>query len=228
MFDSVLGRSLGAPGRPALGAAVSLSLHLVAFALALALATRASAPPPIEIIHFPPHPKGPAHGPARPGPTEPPVRPEPLRPRTPVKPLALPSPAPEAASPTSETERSTAGASGQPGPAEACASEPCGAAGGPGSDVRLLEAHMTPPQLLSAPAPTYPPQAARERIGGTVSVRCTVTIQRTVEDCQVLRGLPLVEGPILEALRARRYAPAQEDGRPVAVRMVFTVRVVPP
>ena len=87
---------------------------------------------------------------------------------------------------------------------------------------------MTPLRLLSGPAPSYPPQALRERIGGTVSVRCTVTLLGAVEGCQVLRGLPLVEGPILEALQARRYAPALEDGRPVSVRMVFTVRVVPP
>ncbi|HMK72190.1 MAG TPA: TonB family protein [Myxococcaceae bacterium] len=226
MFDSVLGRSLGPAGRPALGAAASLSLHCLALALALAVSTRASAPPPVEIIHFPPLPKGPA----RPGATEPPVRPEPLRPRKPLALSPAKSLAPRPTSLTPHAEQATAERSGEPGPAEVqpCAAEPCPPAGSPGADVRVLEAHMTPPRLLSGPAPSYPAQAQRERIGGTVSVRCTVSVHGAVEDCQVLRGLPLVEGPILEALRARRYVPALEDGHPVAVRMVFTVRVVPP
>lgn len=223
MFDSVLGRPVGAPGRPALGAAVSLSLHLLALALALTLATRPQAPPPLEVIHFPRPPKVPAPGASRPGPTEPPLRPQVL-----TKPLA-PQPASRPASVASEAEPPATPGGGEPGPAaESCSLELCGPGAGPGGEVRVLEAHMVPPRLLSGPAPGYPPQALRERIGGTVSVRCTVTLQGTVEDCQVLRGLPLVEGPILEALRARRYAPALEDGRPVAVRMLFTVRVVPP
>ncbi|MGO9829992.1 MAG: energy transducer TonB [Myxococcaceae bacterium] len=55
-----------------------------------------------------------------------------------------------------------------------------------------------------------------------------MTAEGRVRDCVVLKSLPDLEEPALAALSARRYRPALQDGRPVAVRLGFPVRVLPP
>jgi protein TonB len=87
---------------------------------------------------------------------------------------------------------------------------------------------MRVPRLLSGPEPRYPAEAAREHLGGTVLARCTVTDRGSVEDCEVLKGVPLLDASVLRALGARRYEPALLAGRPVSVRMVISVRFVAP
>jgi TonB family protein len=87
---------------------------------------------------------------------------------------------------------------------------------------------MVAPRLLSGPEPRYPAEAALERVGGTVLVRCTVTDKGTVEDCLVMKSVPLLDASVLSAVVARRYAPALFAGRPLSVRMVIPVRFVPP
>jgi protein TonB len=87
---------------------------------------------------------------------------------------------------------------------------------------------MLPPRLLSGPEPRYSAEAALEHVGGTVLVRCTVTELGSVEDCVVMKSVPLLDASVLKALAARRYTPALFEGRPLSVRMVIPVRFVPP
>jgi TonB family protein len=116
------------------------------------------------------------------------------------------------------------------GDGDVCPSPPCSPTGrlvGDGQ-VPLLGPEMVPPRLLFGPEPRYTAEAALEHVGGTVLVRCTVTDRGTVEDCLVMKSLPLLDASVLRAVAERRYQPALFEGRPLSVRMVIPVRFVPP
>ena len=59
-------------------------------------------------------------------------------------------------------------------------------------------------------------------------VRCVITSAGSVEQCEVLKGVPLAEAAVLAALQARHYRPAQVEGRAVSVRHLFTIRITQP
>jgi periplasmic protein TonB len=230
MFDSVLGRGLGAPGRPGFGAAVSVALHAFLLAVALVLSPSAPRPLPLPPIHLKVH-LGPPPGPAGTRAPATPARPPPvLRPRT-TPLVAQPLPTPKADdSPVQPDGPSQPGTGPGPGDDAVCQGQACGPSGTPGGDspILFLGAEMVPPRLLSGPAPSYPAEAALARLGGTVLLRCAVTASGTVEACTVLKGAPLLDEAALQAVTARRYAPALYEGRPVSVWMVLPVRFVPP
>ena len=230
MFDSVLGRGVGAPGRPGTGAAVSVGLPALLLALALTLSPRAPTPLALPTISFPRLlPRGPAAQGTRRASAS--VRPRPL---ATVKPQsAVPEPAPRAldAVPPAIDGQSTSAGDGEAGTGtDACATPGCSPQGREGGEdtVPLLGPEMVAPRLLSGPEPRFPAEAALERVGGTVLVRCTVTDKGTVEDCLVMKSVPLLDASVLSAVVARRYAPALFAGRPLSVRMVIPVRFVPP
>jgi periplasmic protein TonB len=229
MFDSVLGRGIGAPGRPGVGAAISVGLHALVFTLAVLISHPLSAPLPLPPIRFPvrlgqPSPAGPraaaprAHRPA-------------VKPRTAkeVLPQALPQPRDVPSSGVTDVE-SPSGREPGPGGNDACPSPPCTTDGTPGSRgaALLLGPEMVRPRLLSGPEPRYTAEAALEHIGGTVLVQCTVTDFGNVEDCLVTKSRPFLDASVLRAVGARRYEPALFEGRTVSVRMVIPVRFVPP
>jgi TonB family protein len=87
---------------------------------------------------------------------------------------------------------------------------------------------MVPPRLLLGPEPRYPSAALLQELGGTVVVRCTVTDKGSVQDCRVVKSVPLLDEAALQAVQGRRYAPALYEGRPVSVWMNLPVRFVSP
>lgn len=229
MFDSVLGRGAGPPGRPGVGAAVSLSLHALVFAVALL--TMAPARPLLTVtpLRWPPLSRaGGAHPAQASQPTAlKPHRPESVRPRTteartPLAPAQPTGTGPDVAEPNP-------GDSASPG-AERCPSPPCGQEGPHRAEgsVLVLGPEMVPPRLLLGPEPRYPAQALLQSLGGTVVVRCTVTLMGSVQDCRVLKSIPLLDEAALQAVQQRQYAPALYEGRPVSVWMNFPVRFVSP
>ncbi|HEU4409195.1 MAG TPA: TonB family protein [Polyangiaceae bacterium] len=87
---------------------------------------------------------------------------------------------------------------------------------------------MTRPTLLSGATPAYPREALIAGVEGTVVVRCTITTGGTLQNCRILKGLPFMDKPVLDAMATRRYSPVMLRGAPVAVEYVFTLRVVKP
>jgi len=85
----------------------------------------------------------------------------------------------------------------------------------------------TMPVLLAGPEVTLSAEARRTGVEGTVRVRCVITAAGTVEGCEVLERLPLAEAAVLAAIQARRYRPAEIEGRAVSVRHLFTIRIRP-
>jgi len=84
---------------------------------------------------------------------------------------------------------------------------------------------MTPPKLLSGPGHDYTPGALEHRIGGLMIVRCVVTVEGVVHACGVVRGLPFMDGAVVEVLEGRRYAPATLNGEPLEVNYTFRIRL---
>ncbi len=88
---------------------------------------------------------------------------------------------------------------------------------------------MTRPRLISPGKPvSYSREALEARVEGTMIVKCTITIEGTVERCSVLKTLPFLEDAVLESLYSSRYAPVTYQGKPVAVGYTFNVKLVPP
>ncbi len=229
MFDSVLGRGVGAPGRPGVGAAVSVGLH----ALVLALAIQISHPPlPTTLVLPPFHPPFGGRGaaaPAGPRPTPPGTHRAVAKPRSPTAVTPDVRQSSDVTAPSEGALVPSGGDARGTGQEPSCPSPPCSVEGtGDRSPVLLLGPEMVRPRLLFGPEPRYTAEAALEHVGGTVLVQCTVTVRGNVEECVVMKSLPLLDASVLRALTARRYEPALFEGRPVSVRMVLPVRFVPP
>jgi protein TonB len=82
---------------------------------------------------------------------------------------------------------------------------------------------MSHPVKVGGPDPRYTPEALAREIEGTMTVKCVVTAEGAVRGCRVLRGLPFLDGAVVEALERRRYRPAVLAGSPVDVDYVFRI-----
>ena len=87
----------------------------------------------------------------------------------------------------------------------------------PGGSIR-------PPAKVHDVAPIYPPAAQAARIQGPVIIEATIDTDGRVQATRVLRGLPILEGAALTAVRQWVYTPTLLNG--VAVPVIMTVTVM--
>jgi periplasmic protein TonB len=73
--------------------------------------------------------------------------------------------------------------------------------------------HIKAPALLQRVEPLYPPLATRGRIQGTVIIEARVDDRGQVTEARVLRGLPLLDGAAVDAVRQWRYRPLLLNGQ---------------
>jgi protein TonB len=106
----------------------------------------------------------------------------------------------------------------------------------PTSEQPPPRALITNPEWLSRPnaaqfARVYPELAAREGVGGLVSLSCEVTVSGAVTACDVLSESPGGYGFSRAALSLTphfRLKPRTEDGQPVGgARVIIPIRFVP-
>lgn len=84
----------------------------------------------------------------------------------------------------------------------------------------LVEIPDVWPEPIFTPKPSYPPLAARQKLGGTVILRVLVDETGTVRDVQVLRGIKPdlgLDAAAVSAVKNWRYKPALKDGVRVKV-----------
>ena len=83
-----------------------------------------------------------------------------------------------------------------------------------------------PPQPVERPPAEYPARARAKGITGYVVLNLRVGADGRVEDVQVTESSPsgVFEESALSNVRAWRFHPATYEGRPVAVRVVQTLR----
>jgi TonB family protein len=95
-----------------------------------------------------------------------------------------------------------------------------------GSDAGPLpEDGVSSPALLTGTlAPPYPPPARAQELEADVVLSIVVTSTGAVADARIIKPAGFgFDEVALRAVRAARFAPAQRDGRRVAVRMRWTV-----
>jgi periplasmic protein TonB len=77
--------------------------------------------------------------------------------------------------------------------------------------------------LIHDVAPTYPPEAGRARIEGTVVLLAVIGKDGTVRDVQVMRGVPVLAQAAIDAVKQWRYRPYLVNGEPVEVDSQITI-----
>jgi periplasmic protein TonB len=83
---------------------------------------------------------------------------------------------------------------------------------------RVVEAN-----LIHDVAPTYPPEAGRARIEGTVVLLAVIGKDGRVQDVRVDSGLPLLAQAAIDAVKQWRYRPYLVNGEPVEVDSRITI-----
>lgn len=83
---------------------------------------------------------------------------------------------------------------------------------------RIVEAN-----LIHDVPPTYPPEAGRTRIEGTVVLLAVIGKDGTVQDVHVESGLPVLAQAAIEAVKQWRYRPYLLNGEPVEVDSRITI-----
>src|SRR5712692_3562060 len=86
----------------------------------------------------------------------------------------------------------------------------------------------TRPVQIDGEPVVYTPEAIAAKVEGRMTVKCTVTTQGKLENCQVLKSVPLMEEAVLASLATRRYRPATQQGLPVAIDYIISINLVPP
>jgi TonB family protein len=85
---------------------------------------------------------------------------------------------------------------------------------------QVAEGGITAPRIVSRVAPTYPEEARKAKIGGTIVLFVEITTSGTVANVVVLQGLGKgMDESAVSAMKQWKFAPATKDGRPVAVMM---------
>jgi protein TonB len=99
---------------------------------------------------------------------------------------------------------------------------------GGGTSVLPFGPGMSRPALVEKKEVIYTREAIAAKVEGLMLVRCVITVAGNLENCQVVKGLPHLEKPALEALRSWKYTPVTYQGRPVSVNYVISMRMVAP
>lgn len=86
-----------------------------------------------------------------------------------------------------------------------------------------VAARIAEANLVYDVAPTYPPEAGRARIEGTVVLMAVIGKNGTVEEVRIERGLPVLAQAAVEAVKQWRYRPYLLNGEPVEVASQITI-----
>jgi len=96
---------------------------------------------------------------------------------------------------------------------------------GPPSDDGALRIGgvIKPPTKIVNVNPVYPEEAKDAKVQGVVIIEAVIDEAGAVKEAWVLKSVPLLDEPALEAVRHWRYEPTLLNGVPKAVRMTVTV-----
>jgi len=90
-------------------------------------------------------------------------------------------------------------------------------------DVYDLGPGIVPPRIITQAAPR-PSTARGVRVVGSVTIALVVSSKGMPRDVHVLKGLDKdVDQSAVEAVEQWRFAPAQKEGKPVAVRITLEI-----
>jgi protein TonB len=87
---------------------------------------------------------------------------------------------------------------------------------------------MERPKPMAQPAPQWSQEAKAARVEGTALLKCVITVEGTLTNCRIIKGLPYMDKAILEMLKQWRYTPVMFQGHPVSVDYPITLHLVAP
>jgi protein TonB len=96
------------------------------------------------------------------------------------------------------------------------------ATGTAGQPVRVGSGILPPTQTKKV-APVYPADAQAARVQGVVILEAVIGANGKVTEARVLRSVPLLDQPAIDAVRQWEYTPTLLNGAPVPVIMTVTV-----
>ncbi|RKH08647.1 energy transducer TonB [Corallococcus sp. CA053C] len=248
MFESVIEQRGLRSGRFGTGAWVSIGVHAGLLGLVVFISGRVpetvELPEPVVTFRQPAIRKGvkqatqPTQA-ATTAPVKPPKRidriPRVPPPMTTTPPEVTPDPTPEPttvadATNTGETGTGSNEPVGDPD-GDPNSTSPIGAIGVPnipqatGTEVLPFLGGMTPPVMVSGAELSYTRQAQLAGVEGVVVAKCVITVEGTMRDCRIIKGLPYMDDAVLSALQSRRYQPMTYQGRPVNVAYTFNIKL---
>jgi periplasmic protein TonB len=91
-----------------------------------------------------------------------------------------------------------------------------------------LASRVAESNLIHDVAPTYPPEAGRARIEGTVVLLAVIAKDGTVQDVRVESGLPVLAQAAINAVKQWRYKPYILNGEPIEVASQITINFTLP
>ena len=80
------------------------------------------------------------------------------------------------------------------------------------------------PEALYKVAPSYPEDARRASIDGTVLVQALIGKDGHVKDTRVTKSIPMLDGAAVRAVLQWTFVPAKSKGKPVAVWVAVPVK----
>ncbi len=108
-------------------------------------------------------------------------------------------------------------------PAQPTGTGPAGDAGTASSPVSLSGDSV---RILHSVTPMYPPLAKMAHLEGQVVVRMTIDTAGIPTEVEAVSGKEVFTQPALQAARQWRFAPATQDGQPVAATFLLTLNFV--
>jgi periplasmic protein TonB len=227
MFDSVLGHGTVPKSRFGTGAVVSVLLHVGVLGLAIYLSTHKASGKEKDIAVVlkvaPPPP-----------PPPPPASSSHKEKKTPkknqlVQPKEIPKEKPPEAEPDKKDEEDAVEGGVEGGVKGGVVGGVVGGTlGGTGTGTVAFGEGMTRPVLISGPGGTQTPQYTSEaraaEIDGIMIVKCVISPDGSVNNCQILKPLPHMDAAVLQWLAGAKYTPVTFQGHPQAVSYVFNFR----
>jgi periplasmic protein TonB len=243
MFDAVLNRHARGPNRWGIGALAATALHVMALAGVIWGSVRVSkaviqAP---EVTFFAPPPPPPPPPPAGGGAVSKPKIEKPkLQPKKDtIVEAKKEEPIPEPPKTKTEDPPHTGGQEGgqQGGQVGGrvggqiggqVGGQVGGQLGGTGTGAVPFGEGMARPSPIGADEIQYTREAREAHVSGVMIVKCVITLEGTLTNCRVIKSVPLMDKPVLDALARHRGTPATFQGRPVSVDYTFTIRLKMP
>ena len=226
MFDSVLGHGTVAKSRFGTGAVLSVLLHVGVLGLAIYLSNRPARSSEKDIAVVlkvaPPPP-----------PPPPPASSSHKEKKTPkknqlVQPKEIPKDKPPEEEPKKDEEDTVEGGVEGGVKGGVVGGVVGGTLGGTGTGSIAFGEGMTRPVLIAGADgksyPEYSREAREASIEGIMIVKCVITTEGTVTNCQILKTLPHMDQSVLHWLTGSKYAPVTFQGHPQAVSYVFNFR----
>jgi protein TonB len=230
MFDLITGNVRRAPRHQAASLLVSIAVQAsVAAAVVMATVLVVDSPVPravmmMAFVAAPPPPPPPPPPPKAPEPAQTASKPMPTNPA--AAPVDLPREITPEGPPVDLDDESFEGVPGGVVGGVAGGLEPLAPPPPPPPEPRKpirVGGVIKEPALVYRVEPVYPGVAVSANIQGTVILEAVVDQEGNVESLKVLRSVPVLDKPALDAVKQWRYSPVILNGRPE--KFILTVAV---